>query len=81
MFDPRLVYEERQMRSRRLLEEIERDRMAAALLAHKERDHPVLGGFLMTIGAALLTMGMRMNMHRLLAAEAALDSGYQDHRA
>ncbi len=68
MFDPQLVYEQRQMRHHRLHEEAERDRLAAAATAHGQHDHPLLGGLLMSVGAALLTAGMRMNMRRLMAA-------------
>lgn len=75
MFDPRLIYAERQTHRQRLLDEAERDRLAASLGARQPKDHPLLGNLLMTVGAALLTRGMRMNMHRLLATAEAFDTG------
>lgn len=75
MFDPRLVYAERQTHRQHLLDEAARDQFAAASTAHQPHDHPLLGNLLMSVGAALLTAGMRMNMRRLLATADAFDSG------
>ena len=74
MFDPRLIYAERQTHRQRLLDEAARDQLAAATV-HQPHDHPLLGNLLMSVGAALLTAGMRMNMRRLLATAEAFDSG------
>lgn len=75
MFDPRLIYAERQAHRQRLLDEAARDKFAAAATVRQPHDHPLLGNLLMSVGAALLTAGMRMNMRRLLATANAFDSG------
>lgn len=76
MFNPRLIYAERETHRQTLLDEAAHDRLAASLTTRRQNDHPLLGNLLMTIGATLLTWGMRMNMHRLLATAEPFDAGY-----
>lgn len=74
MFDPRMTSTQGLSRQQRLLEEAARDRLAARAMTGQEREHPVLGSVLMRAGAALLTVGLRLNPRYAVAAAAALDT-------